>query len=115
MSTNPKWNIVRPDGDDLPNHSTSELPADLRAIAERLSAEATELATRFPASPTRLANTKAPKTRFRFRAAAVLIGVAAGSAALAWSLRASREILKTEPNHSVANASRSDAPLRPMD
>ncbi len=96
MSANPKWNIVRPDRDDLPNNSTTELPADLQTIAERLSAEATELATRFPASPTRFANAKAPSTSFRFGAAAILIGIAAGSAALGWSLHAPREFSKTK-------------------
>jgi hypothetical protein len=115
MSANPKWNIVRPDRDEAPNNSMTELPADLQTIAERLSTEAAELATRFPASPTRLPDTEAPKTRFRFGAAAVLIGVAAGSAALGWSLHAPSEILKTAPIHSVANTSNSDAPPRPMD
>jgi hypothetical protein len=114
MSANPKWNIVRPDRDDLPNHSTAELPADLQTIAERLSAEATELATRFPASPTGFAKTKAPSTSFRFGAAAILIGIAAGSAMLGWSLHVPRELSKTEGNRAFAETSRSEMPPRPM-
>ena len=107
MSANPKWNIVRPDRDQRSSNTPWELPADLQTIGDRLAREATELATRFPASPSQFAEAKRLPTRFRFGAAAILIGVAAGSAVLGWSLHAPRNVVKAEPGRAIANRSTS--------
>jgi hypothetical protein len=113
MSVNPKWNIVGAERDESAEPSASdkfesEWTPDLQTIADRLSAEATDLAAQFPAK--QMVAVRSISGRWKIAAAAVLIGITAGSAIFGWWQRGSVTVAKTEPGRAVAEVAQSDVP-----
>ncbi len=113
MSVNPKWNIVGSERDESADQSVSDnqesqLTPDLLAIADRLSAEAADLATRFPAK--QMVAVRSISGRWRIAAAAVLVGITASSAVFGWWLHGSVTVAKMEPGRAVAEVARNDVP-----
>ena len=113
MSVNPKWNIVGSERDESADQSVSDnqesqLTPDLLAIADRLSAEAADLATRFPAK--QMVAVRSISGRWKIAAAAVLVGITASSAVFGWWLHGSVTVAKTEPGRAVAEVARNDVP-----
>jgi hypothetical protein len=113
MSANLKWKIVRPEPDERAvGESESDLSPQMQAIAERLTAEATELAEHFPASTPRLVERNASTVRLRF--AAALFGAAVAGASLGWWLHRSHDVLTVQPGIAVANNSQTAVPQTPL-
>jgi hypothetical protein len=113
MSVNPKWNIVGAERDESVDPSASdnpecELTPELLAIADRLTAEAADLAARFPAK--QMVAVRSIAARWKIAAAAVLVGITASSAVFGWWLRGSITVAKAEPGRAVAEVAQSDLP-----